>query len=286
MTRDFQIRTGPLQLEATSAPLALPLALAALPRQPELAAPAKLVLLRGGEAALMAEIPRALSPAAGEALALRALETGRRWLDEDTTARGTTAGAARRPRAKGAGGGARGDANDRGNGNAGGNGNGMAREPVEQVLGELAWSWRLLENGGYRVDVGGPNGSFRVQIDALPAPDGGLHLTTSAAVQVEAPDAKRAIPHFALESNRRLRLARLCVTATGAERARAVWEVVLPAPLPLERTLRGALDALVGARVSTARALGALGDPQVAGAYLQMLQAHEGEARPRPDAAA
>jgi hypothetical protein len=269
MTGDFQIRTGPLQLEATSEPLALSRALAALPRQLELAAPAKLVLLRGGEAALMAEIPRALSPADGEALARRALEAGRRWLGEG----GGAADPSGRARGNGA---DSGDVSDRGNGSDGGNGNGMAREPVEQVLGELAWSWRPLESGGYRVDVGGPDGSFRVQIDALPTPAGGLHLSTSAAVRVGAPEAKRALPHFALESNRRLRLARLGVTATGGERARAVWEVVLPAPLPLERTLRGALEAVVGARVATARALGALGEPQVAGAYLQMLQGREG----------
>jgi hypothetical protein len=262
MTSDFQIRTGPLQLEATSEPLALPLALAALPRQPELAAPAKLMLLRGGEAALMAEIPHALSRADG------------RWLGEDAGAAGP-AGCAR-------GNADASDLSDRGNGSRGGNG--MAWERVEQVLGELAWSWRPLESGGYRVDAGGPDGNFRVQIDALPA--GGLHLSTSAAVRVGAPEAKRALPHFALESNRRLRLARLGVTATGGERARAIWEVVLPAPLPLERTLRGALEAVVGARVATARALGALGDPQVAGAYLQMLQVREGGAPPPPGTAA
>ena len=263
MTGDFQVRAGPLQLEATSEPLALPLALAALPRQPDLAAPAKLVLLRGGEAALMVEIPHALPRADGEALVLRALEAGHRWLDEDDNAADGTAGPAGSTR-----------------GNGSGSGNETAWESVEQVLGELAWSWRPLESGGYRVDVGGPDGSFRVQIDALPAPSGGLHLSTSAAVRVGAPEAKRALPHFALESNRRLRLARLGVTATGAERARAVWEVVLPAPLPLERTLRGALEAVVGARVATARALGALGEPQVAGAYLQMLQVREDGAPP------
>jgi hypothetical protein len=285
MTGDFQIRTGPLQLEATSEPLALPLALAALPRQLELAAPAKLVLLRGGEAALMAEIPRALSPADGEALALRALEAGRRWLGEDAGAADGAADPSGRARGNGADSGDASAPSDHGSGSDGGNG--MAREPVEQVLGELAWSWRpLVESGGYRVDVGGPDGSFRVQIDALPAPACGLHLSTSAAVRVGAPQAKRALPHFALESNRRLRLARLGVTATGGERARAVWEVVLPAPLPLERTLRGALEAVVGARVATARALGALGDPQVAGAYLQMLQVREGGAPPPPGTAA
>jgi hypothetical protein len=271
MPSDFQVRTGPLQLEATSEPLALPLALAALPRQPELAAPAKLVLLRGGEAALMAEIPHALPRADGEALALGALEAGRRWLDDEAGA-ADPAGCARGNGAD------NNDAGQRGNGSAGDDG--MAREPVEQVLGELAWSWRLLESGGYRVDACGPDGSFRVQIDALPA--GGIHLSTSAAVRVGTPEAKRALPHFALESNRRLRLARLGVTAAGGERARAVWEVVLPAPLPLERTLRGALEAVVGARVATARALGALGDPQVAGAYLQMLQVREGGTPPPP----
>jgi hypothetical protein len=157
MTGDFQIRTGPLQLEATSEPLALQLALAALPRQLELAAPVKLVLLRGGEAALMAEIPRALSRADGEALALRALEVGRRWLGDDAGAADGAADPAARARGNGTDNGDDSDLSARGNGSGGGNGNGMAREPVEQVLGELAWSWRLLESGGYRVDVGGPS---------------------------------------------------------------------------------------------------------------------------------
>jgi hypothetical protein len=268
MTGGFQVRSGPLQLEATSEPLAIEIAVAALQRQAELAAPAKLVRLRSGEAALMAEIPRALSGTDAEALARRALEAGWRWLGEDAAAVGPAG------RARG-----NGDGSD-----LGARGNGMAREAVEEVLGELAWSWRLLESGGYRVDAGGPDGSFRVQIDPLPA--GGLHLSTSAALRVGAPEAKRALPHFALESNRRLRLARLGVTAGGGERARAVWEVVLPAPLPPERTLRDALEAVVGARVATARALGALGDPQVADAYLEVLQVRDGEAPPPSGAAA
>lgn len=248
----LRIRLGSLYLEATSEPMALARALAALERQTELAAPAKLVLLRDGEAALMAEIPRAVPREDCEELALRALEAGWRWLDDG---------------ASGA--------------EAAGRGNGVAREQVEESLDELSWSWQRLESGAYRVDADSPDGRFRVQIGALS--EGDLHLFTATTVRAGAAEAKRALPHFALESNRRLRLARLGVAGTQGERARAVWEAVLPAALPPERTLQGALEAVVGARVATARALAALGHPRVAGSYLRL---REGGASPQPGAAA
>ena len=248
---EFRIHHGPLHLEATSEPIALRSAIAALERQPELAAPVKLVLLRAGDAALMAEIPRALSRTVSEDLAFRALETGWRWLAD-------------------------GDA-----GAAAGGDDAMLFERVEGVLEELHWSWERLESGGYRVDAEGTEGIYRVRIGALA--DGELRLSTSTTVRAHAIEAKRALLHFALESNRRLRLARLAVATSEGERARVVWDAVLPAALPPERTLIGAVEAVVGARAATGRALGALGDPRVARSYLWL---QEGGVPPAPGAAA
>ena len=85
----FRMHQGRLHLQATSEPIAIRSAIAALERQPELAAPVKLVAIGAGEVALMAEIPRALAQAACEDLARRALEAGwhpirppraRRWV--------------------------------------------------------------------------------------------------------------------------------------------------------------------------------------------------------------
>jgi hypothetical protein len=241
----FRIQVGLLHLEAKSEPLELPRALGALARQPALAAPAKLVLLQRGEASLMAEIPRAVPRAAGEELVLSALEEGRRWLENGAAAE-----------------------NVAGRSGGGGGGNGMQPESVEQVLGELPWSWMPDESGAYRVDAKGSDGTFRLRITGSPA--GGLRLSSSATLRAGAPEVKHALPLFALESNRRIRLARLGIAWSGDERARALWEAVLPAALPPERTLRGALEAVVGARSATARALAALCDARVAGAYLRL----------------
>ena len=246
----FRMQYGRLHLEATSEPIALPSAIAALERQPELAAPVKLIRLRAGDAALMAEIPHALSRTASEDLAFRALETAWHWLAD-------------------------GDA-----GAAAGADDAMLFERVEGVLEELHWSWERLESGGYRIDAEGVEGIYRVRISVLA--DGGLRLSTSTTVRASAIEAKHALLHFALESNRRLRLARLSVATSEGGRARAVWDAVLPAALPPERTLIGALEAVVGARVATGRALGALGDPRVARSYLRL---QEGGASPAPGAA-
>lgn len=245
----FRMHQGRFHLQATSEPIALRSAIAALERQPELAAPVKLVALGAGEAALMAEIPRALARAVCEDLARRALEAGWRWLeggDAEASAGGDDA---------------------------------MLFERVEGALEELRWSWERLEGGGYRVDAEVPEGIYRLRIGALA--DGELRLSTSTTVRARTVETKRALLHFALESNRRLRLARLAVAETEGERARAVWDAVLPAVLPPERTLIDAVEAVVDARVATGRALGALGDPRVAHSYLRL---QEGGASPAPGA--
>jgi hypothetical protein len=246
----FQIHQGRLHLEATSEPIAIRSAFAALERQPELAAPVKLVALGAGEAALMAEIPRALAEAVCEDLARRALEAGWRWLEG-------------------------GDAKA----SAGGD-DAKLFERVERALEELRWSWKRLEGGGYRVDAEVPEGVYRVTIAALAV--GELRLSTSTTVRSRTVETRRALLHFALESNRRLRLARLTVAEAEGERARAVWDAVLPAVLPPESTLIDAVEAVVDARVATGRALGALGDPRVAQSYLRL---QEGGAPPATGAA-
>jgi len=243
----FQLRVGSLHLEATSQPIALARAITALERQPELAAPAKLVLLGRDEAALMAEIPSVVSRTESEELALRALEEGWRWLD------GASAACEADPS------------------------NGICCEHLEALLDEVRWRWQRLETGGYRVDAEGPDGSYRLRIGVLS--DGDLHLSTSTTVGVSASEAMRAIRCFALESNRRLRLARLAVEGVEGERARAVWDAVLPGALPPELTLLDALEAVVGARAATARALAALCEPRVAETYLRL---REGESLTRP----
>jgi hypothetical protein len=80
--------------------------------------------------------------------------------------------------------------------------------------------------------------------------------------------AVEAQAHFALEANRRLRVARLGVVGSSNGAVQTVWDAVVPGVVPVERVLPAAIDAVLFARLETGRELSALSDPQIAAAYL------------------
>ena len=79
-----------------------------------------------------------------------------------------------------------------------------------------------------------------------------------------------ALVRYALETNRRLRLARLSLGTGGGAAAWVVWDAVIPAELPLAAALREGVGAVTAARALTEAPLRALADPIVADAYLAL----------------
>ena len=80
--------------------------------------------------------------------------------------------------------------------------------------------------------------------------------------------ARHAIEVFALESNRRLRRARISVVRGDDEIVRVIWDAVAPSEPALGACLPPLVDAVSGARSETQRALSALSCDAVAQAYL------------------
>jgi hypothetical protein len=135
--------------------------------------------------------------------------------------------------------------------------NGAAPIDLAELLASLPWGSERREDGSYYVST----------------QDGG------ASLKVDAPSAGRALPLFALEVNRRLRLARLSVTGIAEGSADVVWDAVLHAPsiagaspdaARLEQALLEVTTAVAGARGETLRTLRALGTPRVAETYMRL----------------
>jgi hypothetical protein len=227
---------------ARLAPLAPERALAALRAQPALAAPAKLALAPGGAAELWAEVPRQRDLALARRLASEALDEAANWLDQTAP----LTGGAREPALAAP---------------------GSARLPeVEVALAALAWPRERAADGAFHLYARSGIDAARVRVAER---EGGcVVLSTETALRLAAPRALEALAHFALEVNRRLRLARVSVAADGGA-ARLVWDAVLPAELPADGALGLLAQALVGARAATLRAFAALNDPRVAESYLR-----------------
>jgi hypothetical protein len=235
------IRADAMLVEGSHAPIGYERALAALSSQPELASPAKLYVTPHGEPGLLAEVPRTLDRRRCESLATGALDAAVAWLD------GATLPAAVGPA--------------------------HASEEVEAALASLAWRFDHSEDGSYRVHAGGAhaNGagfSARVRVAAIGADR--LHVSTSTALAYVEPQAARALTRFALETSRRLRLARLSVGVPDAATARVVWDAVVLSELGLDRALPEAVQAVTCARAETARGLAALADARVAREFLRI----------------
>jgi hypothetical protein len=236
-----QLRADATLVEGTHAPIAYERARAALPSQPELASPAKLYVTPRGEPGLLAEVPRTLDRRRCEALATGALDAALAWLD------GATLPAAVGPA--------------------------HAPDEVEAALICLAWRFDHADDGSYRVHASGvhANGAgfaARVRVAAIGADR--LHVSTSTALAYVEPLAPRALTRFALETSRRLRLARLSVGVADTATIRVVWDAVVLAELGLDRALPEAVHAVTCARAETARGLAALTDARVAREFLRV----------------
>jgi hypothetical protein len=240
---DPKVSIDPFVVEAWAAPLPRALVLERLALQPELEQPAKLVLSGGGEPALLAEVAHRGDPRAAEPQARDALRAALAWIKGD----GRT-----QP-------------------------NGAAPIDLAELLASLPWGSERREDGSYYVSTQDGGVSARLLVQALGAAS--LRVSSSTSLKVDAPSAGRALPLFALEVNRRLRLARLSVTGIAEGSADVVWDAVLHAPsiagaspdaARLEQALLEVTTAVAGARGETLRTLRALGTPRVAETYMRL----------------
>jgi len=139
-------------------------------------------------------------------------------------------------------------------------------EALEEALASLPFAWRRLEDGSHRLDVEHEGVLARLGLETRWP--GSVRVVATGAVALRGPSALEALAHFALETNRRLRLARLCVARAGDAVASVVWDAVLPGSLDLHAALPAAIEAVAAARALTERSLRALADERLASPYL------------------
>jgi hypothetical protein len=223
---------GPIAI-AHFGPLAAEAAVA-VERQAELTAPAKLALTPQGACELFAEV-LCTNGSDAPKLARDALDHGRAWLAGQSP-RGETAGA---------------DADD-----------------LVTALAELprTWVWEPGDADEFRLHATAFGESVRLTI--RPAARGAQVIARSS---VAAPDATvaRALSRFALETNRRLRLARIGVSGPERDACAVSWDSVTPPGVDLAGVVPAAVEAVVRAHAATRRSMRALGHPQIAQSYLE-----------------
>ncbi len=225
----------PAVVAFTLGPLPLQCALAALERQTELAAPAKLARFGGDEPVLLAEVGwRQATSDDAERRARDALGRACQWLCGETA----------------------GDPDD----------GAATLASFVQTAKELGWPATEATPGVFRLDVHTNGWPHRIFASALGCNALRLALP-SCVLRVRDAQVARALALFALEANARLRFARLAMPSTSGERARVSWDVIVPAQAPPD-TLASAVEALTVARDETERALRALGTPAIADAFL------------------
>jgi hypothetical protein len=232
LARRFRIEPGAAC--ARLGPLPLEAALAGVGWHCDLLVPAKFAVSRSGAAEIQAEIPLVAAPRTCEQLADAAL---------DAAVDGPLAGfehPARRPA--------------------------LADDEIESALSQLPWSFRRTDAGSHQIDATpAPGHAMRVTL----AREGTtLRVSTTTSVRTVSPEIARALAYFALESNDRLRLARIGVRP-GDEGAAIVWDWVVPEALPAAGAIPPVVEAVVFAQMLTRRPLRALADPSVAAAYLR-----------------
>lgn len=130
---------------------------------------------------------------------------------------------------------------------------------LEDYASSCAWPWRRTE-GGWAFTVGSAGSSHRI----VAAPQGSHVHASCPLVDLRDPGplARRALTHFLLALNARLRLVRASLS-----RDRISLEVALPGHAATAWLLGKAFDALtVGARMAR-RECAVLLDPAVADAY-------------------
>lgn len=237
-----KLRTEPTLVEALVSPLPLALLRAALPRQEELHVPAKLILSERGQGGLLAEVPRLEDRERCEAHACQVIEVALAWLEGDLDVPGPSECASIEPHA------------------------------IEEALGLLPWSWETREEG-YRIHAIEAFVDCHVEVRASV---GQMYVSTPPmALPASEPCVVEALQIFALEANRCLRLARLTATEARDRVVRVLWDAPLPSNVEPNPLLAEAVQAVVGARSETARALRALCEPRVARTYLELRSVRE-----------
>jgi len=223
-----------------------PAAGGAIARHADLLAPAKLALADDGSLELHAEV-LASGDADARALARDALDRGRGWLD----------GASPEARASAA-----------------------SAEDLAGALAELptAWAWERGDDGALRIHATAFGESVRI---AVASAGGEVQVIARSAMPAPRPAQQRALQRFALESNRRLRLARIGLSASGDDALGISWDVVAPPDAELSTWLPVAVEAVARAHAATRTALRALAHNEVARAYLDARAVGGREAAPR-----
>ena len=215
----------------------------AIARQAELLAPAKLALSSHGEPELLAEVLRT-SEADAPKLARNALDVARAWLDGEAPSLPES-----------------------------------DQDDLASALAELpaAWVWERSEGDDYRVHATAFGESVRLAVSAVA---GGAQVIARSALATSELATRPALLRFALDANRRLRLARIGLTDLDDETTAVTWDAVTPAGLDLSRALPVAVEAVVRGHAATRRSLRALCHAPVARAYLDSREAAPHRRRP------
>lgn len=216
----------------------------AITRQAELVAPAKLALAHDGTCELRAEVLRS-GNADADKLARSALDLGRAWLAGEMPSLRDVSGDG---------------------------------EDLAAALAALprVWAWDPSDGGGFRIHATAFGESVRLAVNAQSS---GAQVTVRGALATPEPAAWDALVHFALECNRRLRLARIGVAPVDEATATVTWDVVTPAGVDLADVLPVAVEAVAFAHAATRRSLRALCHASIAHRYLDARGAPPGRRR-------
>ena len=246
--RHFRLEGGALC--ARLGPLPIAAALDGLSRQSQLSAPAKFALSQKGSAELQTEIPLLAERRLCEKLADAALDAALLMtqaddmpLDEGELAIGPS--------------------------------------EVEGALVELPWGFRQTDANRYQIDAA-PAVDHAMRV-SLVGTANNLRASTRTSLRSNSQEAYLALRYFALESNARLRLARISV-AEREDGASIVWDAAVPSQLPAAGAVPAIVEAVVYAQMLTRRSFSALSDARVAAAYLRERPAAMGFAEQSPNA--
>jgi hypothetical protein len=246
--RDRSLQLEPHLVAMIAQPLPLQTALLGLSRQQSLIAPVKFALTAEGVGCAIAEISRVADLHDCEKLAGQALDAVERWLECECPSCDTAPADSESPLI------AR-DTTD------------PVDSEIAQSLDELGWSWKAIGEAKYQIHVATDSGSIgRVEIQQIGS--NAVRASSVSTVRVDDAIAREALAHFALEANRRLRIARLTVFSAEDDATQLVWDAVAPAELPTLAVLPRLIEAVGFARAETSLAIVALADEQIAGAYL------------------
>lgn len=242
------LRLEPTLVAAITQPLPLDTTRLGLAHQLDCLAPVKFALTPQGDGCAIAEIPRTANLHDCEKLASQALDGVESWIDRGFPASGET------------------QAERESQGVALGAAGSVDSE-IATSLDKIGWSWEEGEGATYRVFVTTASGSIgRVKIQRMGS--NALHVSSESTVQVSDVVAMEALAHFALDTNRRLRIARLTVSDADGEAIRLVWDAIAPAELGVSVALPRLIEAVAFARADTSLALVALADECIAALYL------------------